>query len=215
MPSQSQVTITGFGHPDIRVVDITHPQVIRELGGNVTVQGKHYAVTVNATGEDERTLLAFTNEQVKQLFAITANTPSTWHQPTHGADLVIISHEIFLDSLEPLKTVRESQGWRVALVDAEDIYDGFNYGGKSPWAICNFLHHAYTTWQTPPRFVLLVGDASLDPRNYLELGDVDFIPTRSVETALLETASDDWFVDFDEDHVPELAIGRLPVQTVE
>jgi hypothetical protein len=36
-----------------------------------------------------------------------------------------------------------------------------------------------------------------------------------VGTAFLETASDDGLVDFDQDGVPELAIGRLPVQTVE
>jgi hypothetical protein len=36
-----------------------------------------------------------------------------------------------------------------------------------------------------------------------------------VETAFLETASDDALVDFDEDGMPELAVGRLPVQTLE
>ena len=40
------------------------------------------------------------------------------------------------------------------------------------------------------------------------------MPTRLVETDILETASDDWFVDFDSNGVPELAIGRLPVRTV-
>jgi hypothetical protein len=36
-----------------------------------------------------------------------------------------------------------------------------------------------------------------------------------VDTAYFETASDDWFVDFDNDGLPEMAIGRLPVQTKE
>ena len=62
---------------------------------------------------------------------------------------------------------------------------------------------------------LLVGDASSDPRDYMAFGQSDFIPTWMVETAVLETASDDWFVDFDLDGVPDLAIGRLPVRTVE
>jgi hypothetical protein len=41
------------------------------------------------------------------------------------------------------------------------------------------------------------------------------VPTKLVETFYLETASDDWFVDFNGDGLPEMAIGRLPVQTVE
>jgi hypothetical protein len=181
----------------------------------VVTQETGSEVTVTATGEGERTLLAFTQAQVKQPSAIIPNATSTWHHETQGADLVIISHGAFLESVAPLKTVRESQGWSVAVIDVADLYDAFNFGHKSPWALRNFLHHASTAWQTPLRFVLLVGDASFDPRNYLELDDVDFVPTKLVATAFLETASDDWFVDFDEDNVPELAIGRLPVQTVE
>ena len=34
-----------------------------------------------------------------------------------------------------------------------------------------------------------------------------------METQYLETASDDWFVDFDDKGLPELAIGRLPAGT--
>jgi hypothetical protein len=86
---------------------------------------------------------------------------------------------------------------------------------KSPRAIKDFLTHAKTKWQKPPRFVLLVGDASYDPRNYLGLGSFDLVPTKLVDTAYFETASDDWFVDFNNDGLPEMAMGRLPVQTSE
>jgi len=41
------------------------------------------------------------------------------------------------------------------------------------------------------------------------------VPTKLVDTQILETASDDWFVDFNNDGLPEIAIGRLPVRTVE
>ena len=44
----------------------------------------------------------------------------------------------------------------------------------------------------------------MDPRNYLGLGDFDLLPTKLVDTALLETASDDWFGDFNGDAVPDL-----------
>jgi hypothetical protein len=35
-----------------------------------------------------------------------------------------------------------------------------------------------------------------------------------IDTQYLETASDDWFVDFNDDGLPEMAIGRLPVRTL-
>jgi hypothetical protein len=79
----------------------------------------------------------------------------------------------------------------------------------------DFLTSAKANWRKVPRFVLLVGDASFDPRNYFGLGDLDFVPTKLIDTVHLETASDDWFVDLNGDGLPEIAIGRLPVQTKE
>ncbi len=161
-PGPSEVTIDGFSQPTIRVVDITDPHVIRELTGKVVTHETGSSITVRADGEHQRTLFAFTDAQVKSPTAIMANTPSTWSRDTQGADLVMISHGAFLGSIAPLKALRESQGWHVAQVDVEDVYDEFNFGHKSPWALRNFLHHASVAWPTPPRFVLLVGDASFD-----------------------------------------------------
>ena len=57
----------------------------------------------------------------------------------------------------------------------------------------------------------------MDPRDYAGFGDFDLIPTKllSMASVALETASDDWFVDFADDGLPALAVGRLPVRTVE
>jgi MYXO-CTERM domain-containing protein len=101
----------------------------------------------------------------------------------------------------------------VQLADVQDVYDEQGFGDKSAAAIRAFVQRARAAWRTPPRFVLLVGDATFDPRNFLGKGDLDFIPTRLIDTASMETASDDWFVDGDLDGVPEIAIGRLPVRT--
>jgi hypothetical protein len=103
----------------------------------------------------------------------------------------------------------------VALVDVYDVYDEFSFGQKSPQAIRDFLAWAIGHWKKAPRYVALAGDASFDPRDFLGFGNVDLVPTRLIDTALLETASDDWFVDFDNDGLPEMAIGRRPVRSVE
>ena len=128
---------------------------------------------------------------------------------------MIISHRDFLESMLPLKEFREGQGWSVALIDAEDLYDEFSFGVKNPRALKDFLAKAKTDWRKAPRFLLLVGDASFDPRNYLGFEDFDFVPTKLVDTKYLTTASDDWFSDFDGDGLAEMAVGRMPVRTPE
>src|SRR4029077_9645517 len=134
------------------------------------------------------------------------NYPSSLRNPKQAADLVIIAHQDFLAGIEPLKELRRAQGFAVTVVSPEDIYDDFSYGQKTPQAIRDFLAFAVTRWEGPPRFVLLVGNASRDPKNYFGFGDLDFVPTKTIDTASMETASDDWFVDFDGDGLPDIAI---------
>jgi hypothetical protein len=97
----------------------------------------------------------------------------------------------------------------------EDLYDEFNFGNKSPQAIKDFLAYAKTNWKTAPKYVLLAGSASYDPKNYNGFGAYDLVPTKLIDTLATETASDDWFADFDLDGIAEMAVGRLPTATSE
>jgi hypothetical protein len=74
---------------------------------------------------------------------------------------------------------------------------------------------ATKAWRKAPTYLLLNGRASLDPRNYLGFGNLDFVPTRIVPTSSLMTASDDWFSDFTNTGIPTIATGRLPVSTLD
>jgi hypothetical protein len=207
-------TLDGFTTPDMRVFDITNPARVRELVGQVT-SGNGHAVTVAVQGPGPRTLLALTEAQVKTPASLSTNTPSSWHAAAGGVDLIIITHASFAAAVQSLQAQRQAEGLQVAVVDVEDPYDEFSYGEPTPYALRAFLQRAWEQGQPRPRFVLLVGDATYDSRNYLGNGRVDFVPTKLVDTAFMETASDDWLVDFDDDGVPELAIGRFPVRTAE
>jgi hypothetical protein len=215
VPGGHQVTLAGFSSPRIGAVDITDPRAPHRLQGAVRPDGSEYALTVTVPGAGTRTLLAFAEDRVPAPAAVLAHTPSTWHEARQGADLLILTHPAFLESARPLQALHEGQGLTVALINVEELYAEFSFGAKSPGALRAFLQQATTKWRRPPRFVLLLGGASVDPRNYLGFGDLDFVPTKLVDTALLETASDDWFADFSGSGLPELAPGRLPVQTVE
>jgi hypothetical protein len=200
----------------VRVFDITDPRAVTELSPSVEPGGKGYALSVSAPAgakKGRRLLTAFTEERVERPSAVVANRPSNLGDAAQGADLVIISHRNFIQSVAPLAGLRRSQGLGVSVVDVEDVYDEFSYGAHTPQAVKDFLFYAANHWSKAPRFVLLVGDASSDPRNYLGLGDQDFVPTKLLDTVYIHTASDDWLADFDGDRVPEMAVGRLPVGT--
>jgi hypothetical protein len=110
--------------------------------------------------------------------------------------------------------LRESQGHHVSIVNTDEIFDEYNFGERSPFAIRSFLADAVSHWHRKPESILLVGDASLDPRDYLGLGDSDFVPTRMIETAAFKTSSDDWFTDFQQTGFASIPTGRLPVSTL-
>jgi hypothetical protein len=213
--SGQRVTIAGFSSAAIRVLDITDADRVWDVGGVVQPQDAGFAVTLSVPGSGPRTLLTLTPVLAQPVAVVMAGQPSSWRRPGHGADLVVITHRDFIGHLEPLRVQRQNQGLQVALVNAEDVYDEFSHGHKTPYAIRDFLRYATAQWTPAPRFVLLVGDASLDPKNYLGLGDFDFLPTKLIDTALMETASDDWLADLDGDSLAELAVGRLPVRTAE
>jgi hypothetical protein len=127
--------------------------------------------------------------------------------------MIIIVHPSLLPAVEPLRKLREAAGLSVLVAPVDDIYDEYGYGEKDPAVIRRFLADTQR-WTTKPRYVLLVGGASLDPRNYLGLGDSDLVPTKLIVTPELKTSSDWWLVDLDDDSFGDLAIGRIPARTL-
>lgn len=206
------VTVDGFSNAQVRVFDVTNPNAIQEVLGTIRKGSSGFGVSLAVPGLGQRTLLALTSDLAKQPAGIMENRPSSWRQPSQAADLVIVTRGEFANAIEPLRNLRQSQGLNTVVVDIEDVYDEFSYGNRSPQALRDFLSYATTNWRLAPRFVLLAGDSSYDPKNYLGLGDYDLVPTRLIDTRLMETASDDALVDFDGDGLGDLSIGRLPVR---
>jgi hypothetical protein len=213
VPGGQTVRVDGFMTPNIRVMDVTNPSSVTEVATVVGPSGGGYAVRLQTAGAEPRTLIAFADDQAAHPLAVTANQPSSWNASTNGADLVIVTHKDFRQSIEPLANLRRSQGMSVAVVDVEDVYDEFSYGTHTPAAVKGFLSWAASHWSRKPGYLLLVGDSSWDPRNYLTQGENDFVPTKLIDTLNLETSSDDWLADFGETGLADMAVGRLPGRT--
>ncbi len=217
--STQSTSIDGFTTPNVRILDISDPLSVQDVHAIIQPGigvGGTYTLTVPSTGVKSKTarrLLALPSDSFLHPASITSNQPSALNQSSNAADLLIISHQNFIPSLPTLVAQRRAQGFTVMVVNVEDVYDEFSYGLHSPQAIRDLLARASAQWSKPPRYVLLVGDGSYDPRDYFHLGSFDFVPTKLVDTALMETGSDDTLSDFDNDGIPEIPIGRLPVRT--
>jgi hypothetical protein len=143
--------------------------------------------------------------------------------PDNPADIVIITHPDFHpeggDEVWQAYLARRSASMRVMAVDIECIYDTYSYGLFDPTAIRSFLTEAASVWGTPPKFVLLVGDASYDYKNYTNTaGNENWVPTMMFDdvgdsTYMGRYPSDAWFADVNGDGYPDSAVGRLPAQS--
>ena len=211
----STLHVSGFSNAQIKVLDITNPLAIEQLSGTVRQESASYGITLGlpSGAGQERTLLVFSADQISAPSALAFHKPAALAARDHGSHMVIITHPDFEAALGPLVRMHESRGQSVEVVTIDEVFDAFNYGERSPFAIRAFLQNAESVWNRKPQYLLLVGDASVDPRNYLGLGDFDFVPTRIIETAAFKTATDDWFSDFKQNGFETIATGRLPVRT--
>ena len=218
-PGYRRANVTGFTSPNIRVFDTTldgdpqlivNPQIVQD-GGTYTVRMPSNRPAVFFAVEDSGLL---------QSPSVTFDNPSTLASPDNLADMIIISYSSpeFLASAENWANYRRSSnggGFNVKVVNIDDVFDEFSYGLHQGNAIKDFLAYAQSNWQSPkPSYVLILGDASYDRRNYEGFGYWDLVPTKNVSLIYEETGSDDALTDFTTpvDGLADVPIGRIPAR---
>jgi uncharacterized repeat protein (TIGR01451 family) len=211
------VVVNGFQQEPTTLVDITNPAQPIELAAQVLTGKGKFALEAKIPWSisGTHTLLALSDKRIAKPYGVMKNNPSSFHSAQPGSEVVMISNPAFTGQLGPLFRLHKAEGKTVAIVNVNDIYDEFNFGERSPYAIRSFLQTATTQWKNSPKYLLFMGDASLDPRNYLGFGFFDFVPTKIIVTSELKTASDDWFSDFNNTGFAQIATGRLPVRTTD
>ncbi|MEA3490702.1 MAG: C25 family cysteine peptidase [Campylobacterota bacterium] len=130
-----------------------------------------------------------------------------------GTNYVMVAHPLFIGAtLDRYVKQREGEGWRIKVVNVEDIYAAYDNGMATPVAIKAYLKDAIQRGVT---HVQLVGAASYDYHNYLGLGSLSFIPSLYALTSeyIKYTPCDGCYVMGD-DELPSVAIGRWPVRTL-
>jgi len=133
-----------------------------------------------------------------------------------AADYLIISHPAFIGpELDGYAQNKQSQGFSTKVVDVMDIYDEFGFGMATPFAIREYLIEASTALGFD--HVLLVGGDSYDYHDNTNSGVISYIPTMYAVTnsLIFFTPTDSLIVDLDGDEVPDKAVGRWPVRTID
>ncbi|MDT8382075.1 MAG: C25 family cysteine peptidase [Brevefilum sp.] len=218
-PGSLTFHLNDFSTDQVEILDITDPFYVKNIeNASIVSTVGGFQVKFDAAISEEHHYLALSSTNFLSPASINLDTDSNWKSPTNGADYIIVSHADFLDAMQPLVDFRENQGYRVVLVDVQDVYDEFNGGVFDPNAIQTFLQYAYENWTTPaPSFVLLVGDGHWDYKNAYGTGELNYIPPilADVDPWMSETATDNAFVSVSgDDNLPDLHLGRFPVSTV-
>ena len=132
----------------------------------------------------------------------------------NGVTYLVVTHGTFRAQAERLAALKRAEGQRVAVVDVEGVYDRFSGGVVEARAIREVIRHFKRRGAL--RYVALVGDDTFDPRDYSGLGATAFVPSLlGWDGEFGRVPSENLYADVDDDGRPDLAIGRLPIQTPE
>lgn len=205
-----------------KIWDVSDPFNIKEI--NYTLSGGTASFSV-AT-DSLREFVALTNNYETQITPLGKVENQNLHGITQ-ADMVIVSHPIFLSQAGQVADFHNDEGLNVIIVTPQQIYNEFSSGSQDIVAIRDFIRMLYNRATVPtdlPKYLLLFGDGSYDNKNRLT-SNTNFIPTfQSVNsTNPLGTASyvsDDFYGMLDPTEgvwsgpeIMDIAIGRLPVKS--
>ncbi|HKQ61882.1 MAG TPA: C25 family cysteine peptidase, partial [Candidatus Polarisedimenticolaceae bacterium] len=210
--------ISGFSGADVRAYDVSDPAApVRLVGGVSSPAGPAFVHRLSdplATAPGRFVALRPAAARVPQ--AITIDAPSDLREQLEdGVDLLVVAHDAFFDAIQPLVELRRDQGLRVVAARLTDFYDEFNGGVAEVQGIRNGVSWAFAHGAPPaPTYLLLVGDATFDPRDNKGEGD-NFLPAAFVHASGFGwVPSDTWFAAVSgTDELPDLAVGRISART--
>lgn len=204
--------VTGFSSANVKLYDVTYPDNPKIIT-NVPAVANNGGFDLRIPANRAYIMFAVEDSALLQAATIVQNFPSTLSIPANNADYIIIAHKDLLSSANNWAAYRAADGMTAKVIDIEDIYDEFSFGLMSSNAIRDFLQYAKTNWQIRPNYVMLMGDSTYDPKNYLGFGYLNQVPSQTVDTIYTETGSDDSLADFNNDGLAELSIGRVSART--
>jgi hypothetical protein len=183
------------------------------------------------TGTTDNTFIATHAGNLKAPETIEKYVPVNLDPPDGAAEWVAIAYGDLIPALGPLTAHRanpEFGGFDTHVIDVEDVINQYGFGLPLPAAIHDYLAHALQTWSLAPRYVTLVGDATVDPRQICHNnpsdictqagigGEINYVPTDLLfnDRRRAHVVSDYTYALLaGDDLIPDVAVGRIAVHT--
>jgi hypothetical protein len=199
------VTVGGFGGPAIAVLDVSNPRAPKWVAAKtVTTSGALSAVSFAPATPSTEYFAAIAKAPAE----VAGYTPSTTLMSTSkAATYVVVTPAELRAGADSLAAYRGG-----SVVELKAIYDEFSYGISNPYAIRDFMAWAAQNWRTKPRHVAFVGKGTFDHKDYLGYG-TNLFPVLMGATPDGLAAADNRYADFNNDGIPDIAIGRIPALT--
>lgn len=226
--SAARYRIANAGN-NTEIWDVTRPHSINRINASINGGNLEFGVAADSL---LKTFVAVNTAD--QNFPLPLYVERVANQNLHNisnVDLVIVTNNLLLPSAERLAAFRRQyDGYRVAVVTVDEIYNEFSSGQQDLTAIRDFFRMLYIKGinsNYPFRYALLFGDASFDFKNRIEGSSAkNIVPSYQSRESLdiLRTfVTDDYFGFLDENEGSNLifnpgdldiAIGRIPVHTL-
>lgn len=142
------------------------------------------------------------------LSIVKSNHTNSILDATNQAEIIILTRPIFKAQAQIYANYRASKSGKITkVILADDIWELFGYGSRTPKAIQDFVHYARKNWQKAPESMFILADAKLQFRN-TEIANNEIpsfgYPSSDYWYGMNQDGQNDWF--------PRISIGRLTVK---
>jgi hypothetical protein len=202
--------------------DISNP--LRPVRQDFTLNGNVASFRVSNRGVLQEFVLFQGTDFDKPIFIERIKNQNL--QGFETPDLLIVTPEIFLNEANRLAEFRRANDrLKVQVATTAQIYHEFSSGKQDISAIRDFIRFLYKKSENL-KYVLLLGDASYDYKDYLP-NNTNFVPTyqsRESLHPLFSFSSDDYFGFLEDNegeweesdrgnHTLDVGVGRLPAKS--
>lgn len=187
IPGQIDHWVIGGVDGSHRVWDISDPVNVSAQQGQLVGGNLEF----NAAPGDGRHWVIFNGGYLRPVSARRVANQDL-HSLTQ-ADYIIVSPSGFLSAAERLAAHHRRKGLSVHVVALSEVYNEFSSGAKDLTAIRDFVKMFYDRAQggagNAPRYLLLMGDGSHDPKGLKHDLQSDYIPTYESRLSHIKTDS--------------------------
>jgi hypothetical protein len=188
----TEMRVSNFDGAEIYLYDVTDPLAPVRIVAAIVPAEDGNALRFQAQVDSLLRYEAATPAGARTLTDAQLIADTSGRLAESEADYVMIVYDEFEPGLAPLVEHRESEGLRVKVARLSDVYDEWSGGITSPDAIRTYMKFAFTYWEKPPTYLLLVGDAKEDHRHRRESAPLDYVPSLPVYSPPVDESQDYW-----------------------